>query len=558
MAEAKNINSCMDKTYSKECEKINKLLARAIYTSAVPLDLLENEHWQAFLKQLQPSLQLPSIHILSTKLLDEEYNQIQHQVKSRIQSADALTLMSGGWTDINDTSVNNLMFTTPEPVYYMTIESKMNTRTDDFVYSVLSKAIDEVGSHKVKAVVTDNAASMHLAWDLLKEKYPHLITYGCITDGLQLLIRDILTLPTIKDVLNKSRDIIKHFTCKERPRMWLKQIQVENVGRATVLIKPTKTRRSYVASLQSLLNNKECIQMVAATVEFRNQVKPHLLHIILEDKSFWQGIKNVLNLLQCPFDTISKIESDAPSSLSYMFSNMEIIYCGILTNYEFLPRSEKENLLESFNNRRRFMYHVAQLAAHLLNPKIKDIFLLSEEQEKMAKTFIIDYSLSIGLDRNKILKDLGEYCSKRALWDDPNIWDAAGQTDPITWWKGYCSQRELHKVAVILISFPAVAAACEGSWSRDVDANIAAKKGNYLTVDQTKKLLYVNYNLELFKRIERSRNASYSNSTGKEIEGKMFEMINCGDYEEPNLTIKNEDDESNMDSDEFDEETGDA
>jgi hypothetical protein len=98
--------------------------------------------------------------------------------------------------------------------------------------------------------------------------------------------------------------------------------------------------------------------------------------------------------------------------LSYKYSNFKNIYINIITNYEFLPRSEQETLLECFNHRKDFMFHEVQLAAHLLNPKI-------------GNTFIIDYAQATGLDKNRILQDLGEYCGKQSLWDDPLIWEAA-------------------------------------------------------------------------------------------------------------------------------------
>jgi hypothetical protein len=67
----------------------------------------------------------PSRYQLSNKLLDNEYKSVQEKVKEKIQSSEALTLLSDGWTDINGTALINILFTTPESVFYASIDTKL-------------------------------------------------------------------------------------------------------------------------------------------------------------------------------------------------------------------------------------------------------------------------------------------------------------------------------------------------------------------------------------------------------------------------------------------------
>jgi hypothetical protein len=261
-----------------------------MYTSNVPLSLLENEGWKDFFQKLHPSFKLPSRYQLSNKLLDNEYKSVQEKVKEKIQSSEALTLLSDGWTDINGTALINILFTTPEPVFYTSIDTKLERHTGEYICSILSQAIDEIGQDKVRAVITDNAANMKLAWRLLKDKYPTLITYGCQTHachGLNLLIRDIINLPLIKKVLGKCLKIIKFFTQKQLPRQWLKKVQLEKGGKEIALTKPVETRwGSHLASFESILKNREYLQTLAITQDFKDNIKPRLLNTILYDKRF--------------------------------------------------------------------------------------------------------------------------------------------------------------------------------------------------------------------------------------------------------------------------------
>jgi hypothetical protein len=152
--------------------------------------------------------------------------------------------------------------------------------TGEYICSILSQ-------DKVRAVITDHAANMKLAWRLLKDKYPTLITYGCQAHGLNLLIRDIINLPLIKKVLGKCMKIIKFFTQKQLPRQWLKNVQLEKGGKEIALTKPVETRwGSYLASFESILKNREYLQTLAITQDFKDNIKPRFLNTILYDKRF--------------------------------------------------------------------------------------------------------------------------------------------------------------------------------------------------------------------------------------------------------------------------------
>ena len=114
--------------------------------------------------------------------------------------------------------------------------------TGQYIFTVLiSDVIEKVGPEKVGAVITDNAANMQLAWQLLKQKYPNLITYGCQAHGLNLLIRDILKLPTMHKIVKKATQLMKYFTHKSVVREALKIIHKEKLGKTSALQKTVET-----------------------------------------------------------------------------------------------------------------------------------------------------------------------------------------------------------------------------------------------------------------------------------------------------------------------------
>lgn len=121
------------------------------------------------------------------------------------------------------------------------------------------------------------------------------------------------------------------------------------------------------------------------------------------------------------------------------------------------------------------MYHKVQLAAYMLNPKLKlENCVLSEEEEQEAVEFIMDLAQHLHLNVQDVIKDMGQYNALEGVWSRQSIWNAAKEMSAVTWWKGYCQHRELHKLAKIVFNLPTTAAACERNWS--TFSNVKTKK----------------------------------------------------------------------------------
>ncbi|XP_044010173.1 uncharacterized protein LOC122853818 [Aphidius gifuensis] len=120
---------------------------------------------------------------------------------------------------------------------------------------------------------------------------------------------------------------------------------------------------------------------------------------------------------------------------------------------------------------------------------------LGKDDVEIAMDFINKHAKSLGLDTSKIANDIAQYIGKCSIWSSQEIWDAAKTLDPVTWWKGFCSMRELTKLAIIYLNFPCTSAACERNW-KDF-SNIKTKHRNLLTNTRTIKLVSVKYNLSL-------------------------------------------------------------
>lgn len=88
-------------------EKLEILLARAMYATDCPLSLFDNEYWSEFFKNLRPSWVTPSRYVLSNSLLDAEYERAQRDVHQKIANADSLGLQCDCWSNRRYVLTNN-------------------------------------------------------------------------------------------------------------------------------------------------------------------------------------------------------------------------------------------------------------------------------------------------------------------------------------------------------------------------------------------------------------------------------------------------------------------
>ena len=221
---------------------LNALLARAIYASGAPFSIVENKHWLAFFKALRPVYVVPSRYLVSEPLPVLEYHQTRLAALAKVAEVDAVTVMCDGWSNIRHEPIINFILSVPQPVFWKSTHTELESHTSEYIAEKVSEVIQEVKQECGKmtvAVVTDNASNMKKAWKLLSRKHPELICYGCAAHSLNLVFLDLLQLVTLKQVKNQAKTIVKELKSKHMLVDLLKNMQqLENVN--TTLKLPVK------------------------------------------------------------------------------------------------------------------------------------------------------------------------------------------------------------------------------------------------------------------------------------------------------------------------------
>ncbi|KAL4113799.1 hypothetical protein QTP88_017372 [Uroleucon formosanum] len=197
-----------------EKDHLDELLSRAIFTSATPFSIVENQNWLKFFKTLRPTYNPPSRKTISTTLLEKEYLRTYIKVYENILEAKVYAVQLDGWSNIRNESIMNIIVTTPKPFIFKSIDCGSNRHTAEYISAEISSVIEELGKEKCLGIITDNASNMKKAWKLLKadDKFKSLpiAYYSCVSHTLNLLMLDVVKVKTCFEIENISKAIIKN------------------------------------------------------------------------------------------------------------------------------------------------------------------------------------------------------------------------------------------------------------------------------------------------------------------------------------------------------------
>jgi hypothetical protein len=82
---------------------------------------------------------------------------------------------------------------------------------------IMEKYIEEVGPQNVVQICTNNASSMKAVVDIITDKYPDIYFQGCAVHAMNMLLEDWEKPMWLKEVVKKSRTIIKFIKRRHMP-----------------------------------------------------------------------------------------------------------------------------------------------------------------------------------------------------------------------------------------------------------------------------------------------------------------------------------------------------
>ena len=244
--------------------------AKVCYIHALPFNLYESEAMQNALHKVNPAYKPPTRRSVAGALLDSTYESLKVEVEATIAIFDWINCISDESTNINTARIFNTCLHTPHDALHWSSDDIDATQlTAENAATMIRKnmhAISKGQPERINNLSTDTCDTM-LSIHRRLAQYPelkHIFFIPCDSHGLQLLVKNILGLPSFKAILEKGQKIVKAFKKSPLQLARLRVLQQEIYGQHRSLCLSVITRWGIQYRLiESVLNSKDALRRYA-------------------------------------------------------------------------------------------------------------------------------------------------------------------------------------------------------------------------------------------------------------------------------------------------------
>lgn len=193
--------------------------ARTLYVTGKPFTYFEHPEMITLYKMLNAAYKNPTVQQLSGDLLHQIYDEYKEKVKIILGAEKRLNIVFDASENTADERVLNVCVGVPYgPAYYWTTINCQDTdlTAANHLLFLLPILVDISGNdlQKINSFTTDTCNTMKATHKLIQAhpELRHCFTIFCDSHSLQLLIKDILHLPSFQATHKEASEIISFFT----------------------------------------------------------------------------------------------------------------------------------------------------------------------------------------------------------------------------------------------------------------------------------------------------------------------------------------------------------
>lgn len=423
-------------TCEERRNKLNELLARAIYATSSPMDMTENYYWKQFFKAIRPTYTPPTALDLRGYLLKNEYKRAMASVQNKVSTASSFVLVTYGWS--SSKGEIHFVVTTPEPVYFKCVISKA-VKDEVFISEHIAEVIEKIGGDKLMLLLTDDAPTVTKACEIVADAYPHITVCKSGAEDVKLLLKDVIKLNTVQEILKKAKEMILSINLTE-----------DDCGRYDERVK-NFVKWGAISTLRTLLENKSAFQADIVVDEMiPEEVKQKILD---EDKEFWTEAERLLELLDFISEGIKALEADRAllSDLPKAFAEIQSKLLTFCKKCTLLLDQEKDSICIFISIRKESAIKSIHRAANMLDPRYRGGGLNNPEIMD-AIEFLRQRCDHFGINEISVCTNLEDFRTSKGAYSRSFLWGSAKHITPVEWWRNFCRNQPLFRFAMELLS----------------------------------------------------------------------------------------------------------
>lgn len=486
--------------------KLDAAFAKVCYVNALPFSHYESEEMKDALQKLNPAYKPPTAKIIGGRLLISAYEDLKVKVDAMIADLQYLNLISDESSNINGARiVNACLFTEYGALHHFSQDIGAERLTAPNVATILRKVMHEISNGNTEllnSLATDTCDTMLSTWRHVRA-YPelkHVFFIPCDSHGLQLLLKDVVSLPVFKAILDQAQKIARAFKKSKLQLARLRAIQLEDYGHHISLCLSVITRwGTQFRLVQSIINSRDAIRRYALTWPDAETELPYKASVCIEDPTFWTGVEQLRELLK-PLDEAVKMSESGKSHLGTVIQRWETVIRHLNSQSRFYP--QLQTFMEpnkGFAQRYARQVLPIHIAAYYLIPANRALSRqLDANPDYRVKLFdfFVDYSKS-DEDAKALRIEYIHYVTQRSPLEPSHIcW--LHEDDPKDFWLfASISTTHLAQLALRVFNAPCNSVPSERAFS--IQNLIHSKIRNRLHPDKVDKLTYIYMNSRVLK-----------------------------------------------------------
>jgi len=491
----------------KMSDDADKAVARLFYACGIPFSIADSPFFKAAMTAVakcDSSYKTPNRQRISSQMLADEVHDVQKYIESFKKEAlkHGVTLMSDGWTDVNNKPIINFLVATGDGcIFLKSVDTSGTVKNASFIADELSKSIESFGIQSVVQVVTDSASNCVAARSILEQKYPQIVFSPCTVHCLDLLLEDLGIIPWIFSILTDSKNIVKFITTHQYSQAcFRKHSKLE-------LLKPGQTRfATNFIMVQRLLTVKGALQETVISREYKKwlteklyRVKGEAITNMILNEIFWCSVEALVALCEPLIQIMRLADGNVPCVGKIYWKMWQI---EKLIQDADLPSINKKPILDCFTDRWRMLHTDLHAAGFVLDPEYCDLSQYQNEEVITGFHSMIEriFSDSIQLQVQAVQQH-AIYRERQGLFARKMAIAAAKEMPAYKWWMSFGAHvPELQQVAIRVLAQVTSASHCERNWS--TFDFIHTKKRNRLQSKRVSDIVFVHANIRLKNKLE--------------------------------------------------------
>ena len=466
--------------------------------------MFENPFAKKFLHALNPAYIPPSRKTISGSLLDSAYAFTKTQVEAVIVALPNINIVTDESSNIAGSRICNISVHSPSgSLHYISEDIKAKQMTAAVAAQWLRNHLSTLSNgdfSRINSITTDTCATMFAMWQELERftEFKHCLFIPCDSHGIQLLIKDLLQLPTFKEVSQKAQVVVKAFRRALLQYARLREFQRQYSKSPQSLVLSVITRwGTQLRLIQSVLNNKDALRRYAhefGSLPSTKRIKREVIDIILED-TFWYALESLRELLQ-PLDEALRMSEDSNSHLGHVLPRWMRMAEHLSMKASHFPAQLKEFMSVDggvFAQRYKRQIMPLHVAAHYLVPEKRTTSI--PENFDIQIQLVFRQFTSSDIDYDTLSYEFEAYRAQEPPFEPGRrCWTLINK--PKLFWHAAMSHSNLlGKLAYRIFSTPCNSVASERAFS--TQNLIHTKSRNHLKPETTNKLTYIYTNARI-------------------------------------------------------------